>query len=43
MWPKAPFWFVVDGILWVAVVVQVFVLIQMITGARIERIEESAL
>ncbi len=41
--PKAPFWFVVDGILWVAVVVQAFVLIQMITGARIERIEESAL
>ena len=42
-WPKAPFWFVVDGILWVAVAVQAFVLIQMITGARIERIEESAL
>jgi len=35
--PKAPFWFVVDGILWVAVVVQAFVLIEEIIGARRER------
>jgi TRAP-type C4-dicarboxylate transport system permease small subunit len=41
--PKAPFWFVVDAILWVAVVVQAFVLVQIVTGARVERIEESAL
>ena len=41
--PKAPFWFAVDAVLWVAVLVQLFVLIQMITGARIERTEESAL
>jgi TRAP-type C4-dicarboxylate transport system permease small subunit len=33
-WPKAPFWFAVDGILWVAVAVQTFVLIEEITGAR---------
>lgn len=31
--PKAPFWFVVDGILWVAVTVQTFVLIEEISGA----------
>lgn len=30
--PKAPFWFVVDAILWVCVVVQTFVLIQELTG-----------
>jgi hypothetical protein len=41
--PKAPFWFVVDAILWVAVAVQAFVLVQIVTGARIDRIEESAL
>ena len=35
--PKAPFWFVVDGILWVAVVVQAFVLIEEIMGTRRER------
>ena len=36
-WPKAPFWFAVDGILWVAVAVQTFVLIEEITGARRHR------
>ena len=41
--PKAPFWFVVDAVLWVAVAVQAFVLIQVIVGARIARSEESAL
>jgi TRAP-type C4-dicarboxylate transport system permease small subunit len=30
--PKAPFWFAVDGILWVAVAVQTFVLIEEISG-----------
>lgn len=32
-WPKAPFWFAVDGILWVAVAVQTFALIKEMTGA----------
>jgi TRAP-type C4-dicarboxylate transport system permease small subunit len=32
-WPKAPFWFAVDGILWAAVAVQSFVLIEEMTGA----------
>jgi len=32
--PKAPFWFVVDGILWIAVVVQAFVLVEECLGAR---------
>lgn len=41
--PKAPFWFAVDAVLWVAVAVQLFVLIQVVTGARIARSEESAL
>jgi hypothetical protein len=36
-WPKAPFWFAVDGILWVGVAVQTFVLIEKITGARRHR------
>jgi TRAP-type C4-dicarboxylate transport system permease small subunit len=36
-WPKAPFWFVVDGILWVVVAVQTFVLIEEITGGRRHR------
>jgi hypothetical protein len=31
--PKAPFWFAVDGILWVAVAVQTLVLIEEISGA----------
>jgi hypothetical protein len=31
--PKAPFWFAVDGILWVAIAVQTFVLIEEISGA----------
>lgn len=30
--PKAPFWFVVDAILWVTVLVQTLVLIQELTG-----------
>jgi TRAP-type C4-dicarboxylate transport system permease small subunit len=33
-WPKAPFWFIVDGILWVAVAAQTFVLIEEAVGAR---------
>jgi TRAP-type C4-dicarboxylate transport system permease small subunit len=32
--PKAPFWFAVDAILWVGVLVQTFVLIQDLTGRR---------
>jgi TRAP-type C4-dicarboxylate transport system permease small subunit len=32
-WPKAPFWFAVDGILWTAVVVQTVVLTDEMTGA----------
>lgn len=36
-WPKAPFWFAVDGILWAAVAVQTFVLIEEMTGARRHR------
>jgi TRAP-type C4-dicarboxylate transport system permease small subunit len=32
--PKAPFWFVVDAVLWVCVLVQTFVLIQDLTGRR---------
>lgn len=40
-WPKAPFWFVVDGILWIAVAVQTFVLIEEITGGRRHRGPES--
>jgi hypothetical protein len=31
--PKAPFWFTVDGILWVAVALQTFVLVEEISGA----------
>jgi len=41
--PKAPFWFAVDAILWVACLVQLFCFIQMATGSRIYRSEESAL
>ncbi len=41
--PKAPFWFIVDGVLWVAVAVQAFILTQTLTGKGIERSEESAL
>lgn len=41
--PKAPFWFVVDAIFWVAAAVQVFVLVQVVVGARITRAQESAL
>ncbi len=33
-WPKAPFWFAVDAILWAAVAVQSFVLIEEMTGER---------
>jgi TRAP-type C4-dicarboxylate transport system permease small subunit len=36
-WPKAPFWFAVDGILWVAVAVQTFVLIEQMTGTHRHR------
>lgn len=40
---KAPFWFVVDAILWVAVAVQAFVLVQTLTGKGTERESETAL
>ena len=40
--PKAPFWFVVDGILWIAVAVQAYVLIETIIGIRPERSPGSA-
>ncbi|MBR0751851.1 TRAP transporter small permease subunit [Bradyrhizobium jicamae] len=33
-WPKAPFWFAVDAILWAAVAVQAFVLAEEMTGRR---------
>jgi hypothetical protein len=33
-WPKAPFWFAVDAILWAAVTVQGFVLLEVMTGRR---------
>jgi TRAP-type C4-dicarboxylate transport system permease small subunit len=39
--PKAPFWFVVDGILWVAVAVQTFVLVEEILGVRPARAPET--
>lgn len=32
--PKAPFWFIVDVVLWVAVIVQTFVLFQDATGRQ---------
>jgi TRAP-type C4-dicarboxylate transport system permease small subunit len=32
--PKAPFWFVVDAILWVAAAVQLFVTLQTVTGQQ---------
>jgi hypothetical protein len=41
--PKAPFWFVVDGVLWVAVAVQTFVLIEEIAGIRRARAPETVL
>jgi TRAP-type C4-dicarboxylate transport system permease small subunit len=40
--PKAPFWFVVDAILVVAVVVQTFVMIQEIRGETLEPPQEAA-
>ena len=40
-WPKAPFWFVVDGVLWVAVVVQTLVLIEEMTGTHRRRDSET--
>jgi TRAP-type C4-dicarboxylate transport system permease small subunit len=39
--PKAPFWFVVDAILWVAALVQTFVLLQDITGRKLEAPEST--
>jgi TRAP-type C4-dicarboxylate transport system permease small subunit len=30
--PKAPFWFAVDGVLWVCVLVQAFVMVQTLMG-----------
>lgn len=41
--PKAPFWFVVDAVLWVAVLVQTFVLIQDIAGRRSPQSQETGL
>jgi TRAP-type C4-dicarboxylate transport system permease small subunit len=41
--PKAPFWFVVDAILWISVAVQSFVLIQHITGSVQNRPSETNL
>jgi TRAP-type C4-dicarboxylate transport system permease small subunit len=41
--PKAPFWFVVDAVLWVGAAAQLFVLYRGIIGAPIARSEESAL
>jgi TRAP-type C4-dicarboxylate transport system permease small subunit len=41
--PKAPFWFAVDAVLWVAVLVQTFVLFQDLTGRRPGQLPESAL
>ena len=38
--PKAPFWYVVDVILWVAVLVQIFVTVQTLTGAATQRESE---
>lgn len=38
--PKAPFWFVVDAILWVAVLVQTFVLVQDLTGRQLSQTPE---
>src|SRR5262249_28719836 len=40
-WPKAPVWFIVDAILWVAVAVQGFVLIEEMIGDRKPREPES--
>lgn len=39
--PKAPFWFVVDAILWVAVAVQTFILIEDLTGTARRRLAEA--
>jgi TRAP-type C4-dicarboxylate transport system permease small subunit len=40
-WPKAPFWFIVDAILWVAATVQGFVLIEEMINDRKPRDPES--
>lgn len=40
-WPKAPFWFAVDAILWAAVAVQAFVLVEEAIGGRKPREPES--
>lgn len=40
--PKAPFWFVVDAVLWVAVLAQTFVLVQDIAGRRPAQSQETA-
>jgi hypothetical protein len=41
--PKAPFWFAVDAILWVAVAVQTYVLICDFVGIRRDVHSETAL
>jgi TRAP-type C4-dicarboxylate transport system permease small subunit len=38
--PKAPFWYVVDVILWISVLVQLFVTVQTLTGTAPERDSE---
>jgi TRAP-type C4-dicarboxylate transport system permease small subunit len=40
--PKAPFWFLVDGILWIAVMVQSFVLAEECLGRRADASPEMA-
>lgn len=39
--PKAPFWYVVDVILWITVLVQLFVTAQTLTGATQQRESET--
>jgi TRAP-type C4-dicarboxylate transport system permease small subunit len=41
--PKAPFWFVVDAVLWVAAFVQAFAFAQTLHGVRPTHSEETAL
>jgi hypothetical protein len=40
--PKAPFWLAVDAILWIAVAVQTFVLLEELTGTAKRRSTEPA-
>ncbi|NKN38180.1 TRAP transporter small permease [Agrobacterium sp. a22-2] len=36
-YPRAPFWFVIDGLLWIAVVVQFVVVLELLGDTRRER------